>query len=99
MVADFVAASAVLKQDKAKHSATLAAAYGAFAAGYVAAAAAADQAGAVTPFPLLPLPDTPTTHSPLDVLTLAQAAEYLQLSEDAVRGEAEAGRLVGECRR
>ncbi len=33
--------------------------------------------------------------SPLDVLTLAQAAEYLQLSEDAVRGEAEAGRIVG----
>lgn len=31
--------------------------------------------------------------SPLDVLTLAQAAAYLQLPEDAVRAEAEAGRL------
>jgi excisionase family DNA binding protein len=33
--------------------------------------------------------------SPLDVLTLAQAAEYLQLPEDAVRAEAEAGRITG----
>src|SRR5437764_13902303 len=33
--------------------------------------------------------------SPLDVLTLAQAAAYLQLPEDAVRSEAEAGRLAG----
>jgi hypothetical protein len=33
--------------------------------------------------------------SPLDVLTLAQAAAYLQLPEDAVRAEAEAGRLPG----
>lgn len=96
MVADFVAASAVLKHDKASHAPTLAAAYGAFAAGYVAAAAAADQAGAVAPFPLLPLPDTPVTRSPLDVLTLAQAAEYLQLSEDLVRAEAVSGRLVGQ---
>ena len=30
-----------------------------------------------------------------DVLTLAQAAAYLQFSEDAVRAEAEAGRIVG----
>lgn len=34
--------------------------------------------------------------SPLDVLTLTQAAAYLQLSEDAVRAEAEAGRIVGQ---
>jgi hypothetical protein len=34
--------------------------------------------------------------SPFDVLTLAQAAEYLQLPEDAVRAEAEAGRVVGQ---
>lgn len=33
--------------------------------------------------------------SPLDVLTLTQAADYLQLSVESVRGEAEAGRLVG----
>ncbi|HEY1190016.1 MAG TPA: helix-turn-helix domain-containing protein [Gemmata sp.] len=33
--------------------------------------------------------------SPLDVLTLAEAAAYLRLPEDAVREEAEAGRLVG----
>ena len=39
--------------------------------------------------PIIPL-------SPFDVLTLAQAAEYLQLPEDAVRGEAEAGRIVGQ---
>jgi excisionase family DNA binding protein len=36
-----------------------------------------------------------TPLSPLDVLTLAQAAAYLQLPEDAVRAEAEAGRLSG----
>lgn len=35
--------------------------------------------------------------SPLDVLTLAQAAAYLQLPPDAVRAEAEAGRLPGRC--
>ncbi|MBX9625973.1 MAG: helix-turn-helix domain-containing protein [Gemmataceae bacterium] len=35
--------------------------------------------------------------SPLDVLTLAQAAAYLQLPEDAVRAEAEAGRLPGRA--
>ncbi|HVK15348.1 MAG TPA: helix-turn-helix domain-containing protein [Fimbriiglobus sp.] len=34
--------------------------------------------------------------SPLDVLTLAQAAQYLQLPEDAVRAEAEAGRIAGQ---
>lgn len=34
--------------------------------------------------------------SPLDVLTLAEAAAYLRLPEDAVREEAEAGRLVGQ---
>ena len=33
--------------------------------------------------------------SPLDVLTLTEAAAYLRLPEDAVREEAEAGRLVG----
>lgn len=33
--------------------------------------------------------------SPLDVLTLTQAAAYLQLPEDAVRAEAESGRLLG----
>ncbi|MFO0797162.1 MAG: helix-turn-helix domain-containing protein [Gemmataceae bacterium] len=33
--------------------------------------------------------------SPLDVLTLAQAAAYLQLAADVVRAEAEAGRLPG----
>lgn len=36
------------------------------------------------------------TLSPLDVLTLAQAAAYLQLPEADVRAEAEAGRLVGQ---
>ena len=35
--------------------------------------------------------------SPYDVLTLAQAAAYLQLSEDVVRAEAEAARLRGQC--
>jgi excisionase family DNA binding protein len=34
--------------------------------------------------------------SPFDVLTLAEAAAYLRLPEDAVRAEAEAGRLVGQ---
>jgi excisionase family DNA binding protein len=34
--------------------------------------------------------------SSLDVLTLAEAASYLRLPEDAVRAEAEAGRLVGQ---
>jgi excisionase family DNA binding protein len=34
--------------------------------------------------------------SPLDVLTLAEAAAYLRLPEDAIREEAEAGRLVGQ---
>lgn len=33
--------------------------------------------------------------SPLDVLTLTEAAAYLRLPEDAVREEAEAGRLIG----
>jgi excisionase family DNA binding protein len=33
--------------------------------------------------------------SPLDVLTLTQAAEYLQLPADLVRAEAEAGRIAG----
>ena len=50
-------------------------------------------------------PTAPTAHlsangvalSPLDVLTLAQAAAYLQLPEDAVRAEAEAGRLPGRA--
>jgi hypothetical protein len=37
-----------------------------------------------------------TALSPFDVLTLAQAAEYLQLSEEAVRAEAEAGQVVGQ---
>jgi excisionase family DNA binding protein len=35
--------------------------------------------------------------SPLDVLTLAEAAAYLRLPEDAIREEAEAGRLAGQC--
>lgn len=95
MAMEFTAASAGLAHEKGKHASTLAAAYSAFAAGYVAAAAAAEQAGAVAPFSLLPLPDTPVDMSPLDVLTLAQAATYLRLPEEAVRGEAEAGRIVG----
>jgi hypothetical protein len=44
---------------------------------------------------LLPLPGAPARRSPLDVLTLAEVAGYLQLPEAAVRAEAEAGRLVG----
>jgi excisionase family DNA binding protein len=95
MVADFVAASAALKHDKSPHAATLVAAYAAFAAGYNAAAAAAEQANATHPFSLLPLPDTPANRSLLDVLTLAETAEYLQVVESAVRAEAEAGRLPG----
>jgi excisionase family DNA binding protein len=96
MVADFAAASAALKHDTSRHATTLAAAYGAFAAGYVAAAAAADQAGASAPFPLLSLPDAPSNPSPLDVLTLSEAAAYLRLPEDAVRAAAESGRLAGQ---
>lgn len=34
---------------------------------------------------------------PFDVLTLEQAADYLQLPEDVVLAEAEAGRVVGQC--
>ncbi len=34
--------------------------------------------------------------SSLDVLTLAEASTYLRLPEDAVRAEAEAGRLIGQ---
>ena len=37
----------------------------------------------------------PATVSAFDVLTLAETAAYLRLPEDAVRAEAEAGRLVG----
>lgn len=37
----------------------------------------------------------PTVLSLLDVLTLSQAAEYLQLPEHVIRSEAEAGRLTG----
>jgi excisionase family DNA binding protein len=88
MVADLTAASDALRHAPGKHD-------GALAAGYVAASAAADQAGAAAPFPLLPLPGSPARPSPLDVLTLAEAAEYLQLPEAVVRAEAEAGRLVG----
>lgn len=33
----------------------------------------------------------------LDVLTLPQAADYLQLSENAILSEANAGRLPGRC--
>jgi excisionase family DNA binding protein len=95
MVADFVAASEELKQEKSPHAATLIAAYAAFAAGYGAASAAADQAGITVPFPLLPLPDTFANPSPLDVLTLVDVAEYLQLPESAVRAEADAGHLPG----
>jgi hypothetical protein len=96
LAAEFVAASEASKLGSEPHSQTLAAAYGALSAGYVAAAAAADQAGATEPFMLLPLPDRLVDLSPLDVLTLGQAAEYLQLPEDAVRAEAEAGRLIGQ---
>lgn len=94
MVADFVAASDALKRESAPHATTLSAAYGAFAAGYVAAAAAADQAGTAAPFPLLPL-GPPAAVTPIDVLTLADAATYLQLPEEVVRAEAEAGRIAG----
>lgn len=38
----------------------------------------------------------PAFLSPFDVLTLAEAAAYLRLPEDAVRAEAEAGWLVGQ---
>jgi excisionase family DNA binding protein len=39
---------------------------------------------------------TPTAvMSPLDVLTLAEAAAYLRLTEEVVRAEAEGGRLPG----
>jgi excisionase family DNA binding protein len=34
-------------------------------------------------------------YSPLDVLTLAEAAAYLRVAEEVVRSEADAGRLVG----
>lgn len=34
--------------------------------------------------------------SPLDVLTLTEVAAYLRLPEDAIREEAESGRLVGQ---
>ena len=34
--------------------------------------------------------------SPLDVLTLAEAAEYLHVSEDTLQSEAEAGRITGQ---
>jgi hypothetical protein len=95
-VADFAAASADLKNETAHHATTLAAAYGAFAAGYVAAAAAANQSGTTVPFPLLPLPARASALSAFDVLTLPQTAEYLQLPEEVVRREAEAGRLVGQ---
>ncbi|MBP3958752.1 hypothetical protein J8F10_26195 [Gemmata sp. G18] len=96
LVAEFVAASGELKHDKSPHAATLVAAYSAFAAGYAAASAAADQVGTEAPFPLLPLPNAFANPSSLDVLTLSQAAEYLQLPEEAVRAEAEAGHLVGQ---
>ena len=95
MFADFAAASAALKNETAKHATTLAAAYGAFAAGYGAASAAANQSGTRVPFPLLPLPNRSVNLTPFDVLTLAQAAEYLQLPEDVVCAEAESGRLTG----
>lgn len=49
---------------------------------------AARAAGAGSPMMLL---------SPLDVLTLTQAGEYLQLPEHTVRAEAESGRLTGRC--
>ena len=35
--------------------------------------------------------------SPLDVLTLAEAAAYLKLPEETIREEATAGRLVGRA--
>ncbi|MCI0703197.1 MAG: helix-turn-helix domain-containing protein [Planctomycetia bacterium] len=95
MVADFVAASEDLKHDKSPYAAALVAAYAAFAAGYGAASAAAEQAGATAPFPLLPLPDSSANPAPLDVLTLAETAEYLRVPENTVRAEAEAKRLPG----
>ena len=95
MVADFAAASAALKNETVKHATTLAAAYGAFAAGYVAASTAANQSGTNVPFPLLPLPSEVMNLSLFDVLTLAQAAEYLQLPEEVVRKEAETNGLSG----
>jgi hypothetical protein len=96
MVAEFVAASGALQRDKSPHAAALVAAYAAFAAGYNAAAAAAEVADITAPFPLLPLPNISARRSPLDVLTLEEVAEYLRLSEDVVRAEAEACRLVGQ---
>ena len=38
----------------------------------------------------------PALLSPFDVLTLTEAAAYLRLPEDAVRAEAEAGRMIGQ---
>jgi hypothetical protein len=93
---EFSAASAGMAHEKGQHATTLAAAYSAFAAGYVAASAAANLAHAVTPFPMLGLPEVQEELSPLDVLTLAQTADYVQLSGDVIRSEAEAGRLVGQ---
>lgn len=34
--------------------------------------------------------------SPLDVMTLKQAAEYLQITQDVLRKEADAGRIFGQ---
>lgn len=95
MVAEFAAASAALKHDTSRHATTLAAAYGAFAAGYVAAAAAAEQVDASATFELLPLPATSAASSPLDVLTPAEVADYLRVPESTVIAEAEAGNLPG----
>lgn len=41
------------------------------------------------------VPAKAVAHSPLDVLTLAQAAAYLQVAEESVRLEAESGRIAG----
>jgi hypothetical protein len=44
----------------------------------------------------LPMPVHLDPKMPFDVLSLSEAAGYLRLPEDAVRAEAEAGRLVGQ---
>lgn len=96
MVADLVVASEALKHDPAPYAKTLVAAYGAIAAGYTAASAAADQADVQAPFPLLPLQTRNPYPSPYDVLSLAQVADYLQVSEAAIRVEIDSGRIAGQ---
>ena len=97
MVPEYVAEAEAMKLDPSPHAATLAAAYAAFASGYAAAGAAAHLVGAELPFPLLPLDSDRSALSSLDVMTLPDVVDYLQLSEQAVRTEAVAGRLVGRA--